>query len=537
MTDSTSTQLFDDHFLPKDSDVKIPYVAYDDYLINGKIVKWEGEMDDVYSPICHQGGGPIKIGTYPMMDGATAISALDAAKASFNNGRGAWATAHPKTRIAAVEKYIRLLKEKRDEVIDLLMWEICKNTAAAASEFDRTMDYCTDTIAELKALENRDSTFKTDGGIAAHIRRAPLGTVLCVGPFNYPLNESYALLIPALIMGNSVVMKLPRTGVLLHRPTFELFQECFPAGVVNIVSGSGRATLPPLMETGKIDVFAFIGTSKAASAILKAHPNPTRLRTCLGLEAKNPAIICNDCDLDVTVAQCIKGSLSYNGQRCTALKIIFVQEDIVDEFVKKYVAAVDKLKIGLPWGEGVQITPLPESGKPKYLNELIEDALAKGAKIVNANGGKSDRTIVAPTVLYPANAEMRIYQEEQFGPLVPIATFKNLEEIYDYISSSNYGQQASIFSSDTTKISSLVDILVNQVSRVNINSTCQRGPDTYPFTGRKDSATGTLSVYDALRVFSIRSLVAAIDNKTNTNIMSKIVSDSSSNFLRMDYLF
>jgi len=132
---------------------------------------------------------------------------------------------------------------------------------------------------------------------------------------------------------------------------------------------------------------------------------------------------------------------------------------------------------------------------------------------------------------------MRIYHEEQFGPVVPIATFEKIEEIYEYLATSQYGQQASVFSKDAKTVSSLIDVLVNQVSRVNLNSQCQRGPDSFPFTARKDSAYGTLSVYDALRVFSVRSLVAAKQDQVNQDLVNQIIRDRKSNFLRVEYLF
>jgi len=529
--------VFDAKFLAADSKQKIPYIPYNDYLVGGQIVKWNGPVEKVTSPICRQGGERIEIGTYPMMDDAACLSTLTAAQKAYDHGRGEWPTLHPEKRIQAVEKYIKGLKSKREEIIDLLMWEICKNTAAATSEFDRTIKYVEDTIEELKKSENTQSTFVETGGIVAQIRRAPIGVVLCSGPYNYPFNETYTTLIPAIIMGNAVVMKLPRNGVLCHRPTFELFRDCFPPGVINIISGSGRATIPPIMSTGKIDVFAFIGTSKAAAAIQKSHPQPHRLRVCLGLDAKNPAIVLPDADLEVAVKQVVLGSLSYNGQRCTALKIVFVHESIASQFVPKLATAIDALKIGLPWDADVSITPLPEKEKPNLLKELIDDAVSKGAKISNAQGGKIDRTLVAPTLLFPVTPEMRVFREEQFGPVVPVATYKDIHEVYDYLVTSQYGQQASVFSNDVKEVSRLVDILVNQVSRVNINSQCQRGPDNFPFTGRKDSAYGTLSVNDALRVFSIRSLVAAAETPANTKLINGIVAEHSSSFLRMDYLF
>src|SRR5690606_12407547 len=125
------------------------------------------------------------------------------------------------------------------------------------------------------------------------------------------------------------------------------------------------------MESGKLDVFAFIGTNKGANDLKKLHPKPHRLKAVLGLDAKNPAIVLPDADLDNAVSECITGSLSFNGQRCTALKILYVHRSLVDAFIEKFNAGVKKLKTGMPWDDGVNLTPLPEPGKTKYLAELV----------------------------------------------------------------------------------------------------------------------------------------------------------------------
>jgi len=316
----------------------------------------------------------------------------------------------------------------------------------------------------------------------------------------------------------------------------EAFRDSFPAGVVNTVYGEGQRVIGPLMQSGRIDVLAFIGSSRVADLLRQQHPKPHRLRCVLGLEAKNVAIVLKDADLDQAVEECVLGALSYNGQRCTALKMLFVHEAIVEAFVTKFSAAVDGLKIGMPWEPGVRITPLPEPGKTRYLLELIEDARARGARLVNGKGGREHHTLLWPAVLYPVGPGMRLYSEEQFGPVVPIASFKALEEPMDCVIQSNYGQQVSLFGRDPDLIAKLVDPLVNQVCRVNINSQCQRGPDTFPFTGRKDSAEGTLSVSDALRVFSIRTLVAAKGTEANRRIIRAIVTGRKSRFLSTDFI-
>jgi glyceraldehyde-3-phosphate dehydrogenase (NADP+) len=138
--------------------------------------------------------------------------------------------------------------------------------------------------------------------------------------------------------------------------------------------------------------------------------------------------------------------------------------------------------------------------------------------------------------LYPVNDTMRIFHEEQFGPVVPIMSFSDLNEPIQYMVNSNYGQQVSIFGTDANELSDLIDPLVNQVCRVNLNAQCQRGPDVYPFNGRKDSAEGTLSVSDALSVFSIRTMVATKDTDLNRKVIGEILAQRQSNFLSTDYL-
>jgi glyceraldehyde-3-phosphate dehydrogenase (NADP+) len=471
-----------------------------------------------------------------MLTEKEALDAVVAAKKAFGNGRGAWPSASAKERIAAVEKFMEGVKAKKAEIVNLLMWEICKPLADAEKEVDRTLKYVEDTIKDLKKLVNSESALQSDSGFVAKIRRVPLGVVLCSAPVNYPINELYTTFIPALLMGNTIILKIPRIGGLCHVPTLELLRDCFPPGVVNVVSGSGRAVMTTIMRTGDIDAFAFIGSTKAASALLKEHPKPNRLRSCLGLEAKNPAVVFPDADLSVAVSECVLGSLSFNGMRCTAIKIIYVHESICQQFLQEFCNAVDQLKMGMPWSSGVKITPLAEEQKDVYLDGLIQDALSKGAKIVNGRGGQHDRTIFAPTVLFPVDSSMRVFHEEQFGPVVPVRTFTNVEEIFSDLERSNFGQQAAVFSKNAQDIGQCIDALAHMVSRVNINGQCQRGPDSFPFTARKDSAAATLSVHDALRTFSIRSMVAAKESPENHNVVSQVIKSDSCSFMKFDYL-
>jgi acyl-CoA reductase-like NAD-dependent aldehyde dehydrogenase len=487
----------------------------------------------------HTVDGPkrIKIGSYPVCTEKEATIALEAACRAYNDGRGEWPTMSVSQRIQCVEHFIKKMLEQKEIVVKLIMWEIGKTYSDSVKEFDRTVEYIYATIDTLKDIDRDSSKFTIEQGIVAQIRRSPLGVVLCMGPFNYPLNETFTTLIPAIIMGNTLLFKTPKHGSLLHYPLLEAFKSCFPKGVVNTIYGRGNVIVPGLMESGKINVLTLIGSSKVANQLKKLHPKVNRLRAILGLDAKNAAVITKDADIQLAVTETVLGSLSFNGQRCTALKIIFVHHSIASEFIELLKVEVGKLTFGLPWEKGVTLTPLPESGKTGYLNELIEDARIHGAEVMNEHGGSIKETFFYPAILYPVNSKMKIYTEEQFGPIIPVVAFDSIEEPIQYIIESTHGQQVSIFSKNKTELANLIDPLVNQVSRVNINCQCQRGPDSFPFTGRKDSAEGTLSVMDALRSFSIRSLVAAKLTDENKHIINEIVSSQHSNFLSTKYIF
>ena len=507
------------------------------YLVNGELKTWEGKTSDVYSTISSTDSyEPTCLGSIPNLTEKEALEALDAAGDAYNRGQGLWPTMKVEDRIACVEKFVEQMKTKREEVVKLLMWEIGKSLKDSAKEFDRTVDYIYDTIEAYKEMDRNAAKFHKHGGVYAHIRRGPLGIVLCLGPYNYPLNETFCLLIPALIMGNTAIFKPAKHGVLLITPLLEAFQNSFPKGVVNILFGRGRVLATPIIATGRGDVLALIGHSNSANAIQASHPKKNRLRMVFGLEAKNPAIILPDADLDLTIAECINGTTSYNGQRCTALKILYVHESIIDVFKEKFSSAVDALKFGNPWEEGVQLTPLPEPGKPHYIQELIDDAKAHGAEVINEKGGERTANFIFPAVLYPVNKDMRVFHEEQFGPVIPIVSFKDIQHPLNDMAESNYGQQVSVFGTDIEILSPLIDTLVNLVCRVNLNSSCQRGPDVYPFTGRKDSAVATLSVKDALRSFSIRTFVASKDTTYNNQILSDLLNKKESNFISTDYI-
>jgi aldehyde dehydrogenase (NAD+) len=511
------------------------------YLVNGALVEWTGASRRVLSPVCiREADGTLRqleLGSYPEMGIEQADAVLAAASNAFDRGLGLWPTMSVARRIACMQDFVRQMLAKREEIVQLLMWEIGKSLQDSYKEFDRTVDYIEATLAALKDQDNANSRFTHVEGTIGQIRRTPLGVVLCMGPYNYPLNETFCTLIPALLMGNTVVLKPPQYGTLLFQPLLEAFRTAFPPGVVNTIYAPGQLVVPHMLSTGKISVLALIGSSKVADHLKKQHPKSHRLRAVLGLDAKNAAIVLPDADLDVAVRECVQGALSFNGQRCTALKMLLVHRSVADAFTTRLSQAVAALKVGMPWEPGVQITPLPGPHRTAYMTEALDEAKRLGAKVLNENGGQYAGTLFLPAVVYPVTQDMKLYREEQFGPLVPVTPFDHLDEAIEYVITSDHGQQVSIFGQDPVQVGKLVDPLVNQVCRVNLNTQCQRGPDVFPFGGRKDSAEGTLSVADALRAFSIRSMVATKSTPQNKGLLDTILRERTSTFISTDYIF
>jgi glyceraldehyde-3-phosphate dehydrogenase (NADP+) len=169
-----------------------------------------------------------------------------------------------------------------------------------------------------------------------------------------------------------------------------------------------------------------------------------------------------------------------------------MHKSVAEKFIHLLVDRVSTLKAGLPWEEDVSITPLPQNDKPAYLEELIADAVAKGAQVMNADrgGGELAGSLMRPAIVYPVTSNMRLWKEEQFGPIIPVAIYEEDKDLYEYYKETSFGQQAAIFTSNASKCAPILDVLALAVGRININSQCSRSPDTLPFSGRRSSALG-----------------------------------------------
>merc|ERR1719491_298812 len=253
--------------------------------------------------------------------------------------------------------------------------------------------------------------------------------------------------------------------------------------------------------------------------------------------------------LSNTLDEVVKGALSYNGQRCTALKLVVAPKGQGEHVAKELATRVENMRIGFPWetatnGLYSQITPLPNQQRVAFMQHLIKDAVSKGASIQNEHGGRVIRegerfdrgaiirttdeagegggtsvtttsNLMVPAVLYPVTPDMDIYKEEQFGPIVPVAEYDaDLKNVIQFGQEGVFGQQVSIFTSSGAggDAALLVDQFSAVFGKININSQCGRSPDTVPFSARKASGMGVMSVEEALREFSIPTVVTYKDD-------------------------
>jgi glyceraldehyde-3-phosphate dehydrogenase (NADP+) len=286
-----------------------------DLVIDGRRSGWEGPRKTIQSAVClRDAAGVLKqveLGHSALASPAEGLASVQAASKAWAGGRGEWPRLPMERRIACVMDFVARIRPLRERVAATLMWEVGKSHADSLVEFDRTVRYIEETVETLRGLERDQAAPVRAEGFVARVRRAPLGVALCMGPYNY--------VIPALLMGNPVVVKTPRFGMLANALLAPALAESFPPGVANFVTGEGASVVGPIMESGLVDVLAFIGAAKTAGILQRQHPRPHRLRQVLGLGAKNPAIVLADADLDLAAREIVDGALTFSGQRCTAI--------------------------------------------------------------------------------------------------------------------------------------------------------------------------------------------------------------------------
>lgn len=441
-----------------------------------------GDRIKIYSPVDDSLIGEIQ---------AQSKNDVDFAVQSAKEAQREWAKIPISERANIIHKAARIMEKYEEEIADILIKEIAKAKSSAISEVKRTVDFMHFTAETAKRMTGEtiygDAFPGFDKTKISLVDRVPLGVILCISPFNYPVNLSISKIAPALVGGNSVVFKPPTQGSISAMYLGQIFCEAgIPAGVLNIVTGKGSEIGDYLTTHPGIDMINFTGSTEIGHHIAK---EAGMIPLLLELGGKDAAIVLDDCDLDETAQNIVKGAFNYSGQRCTAVKRVLVMDSIADELASKIVTEVAKLTVGKP-EDDAQITPLINNKAADFVQELIDDALEKGGKLLIGN--KRDKRYIWPTVFDNVTQDMRLAWEEPFGPVLPIIRVKSIEEAIDISNRSEYGLQGCVFTKNIDKAFAIAQKL--EVGTVQINNKTERGPDHFPFLGVKASGLGTQGI-------------------------------------------
>lgn len=401
-----------------------------------------------------------------------------------------------------LRKASKLIKNRAEDLAKLMTVEISKPYKDSLTEVLRSVEMMDYTIEEALRIQNEvysGESFGSKDKVCLSLRQA-LGIILCIAPFNYPINLSLSKIVPALIMGNVVLFKPPTQGSLVCSEMVKILNEVLPENVLTIATGRGSVIGDYINTHKDIAFINFTGSTQIGKRI----SNQADLKgLMMELGGKDAAIVLKDADLSKAASEIVKGAFSYSGQRCTAIKRVLVDKEVKEELVSKICDLVDKLKVGHPM-DNADITPLIDSKSADFVQSLIDDAIDKNAKVLRGN--KRKQNLIYPCILDNVTLDMKVAFEEPFGPVLPIITVANVDEAIEIANMSNYGLQSAIFTKDITKAFEIAKKL--EVGTVHINNKTQRGPDNFPFLGIKDSGIGVQGIrYSILSMTRLKNIV------------------------------
>jgi aldehyde dehydrogenase (NAD+) len=428
------------------------------------------------------------VAEYPAGDESDIDDAVAAARAALDD----WADTPGPERGAMLRAAGDALAERKDEATETLTREEGKTHAEAAPEVQRAIDIfhyygakASDVGGKVAASSGRDTRLYTV--------REPVGVAGLVTPWNYPIAIPAWKLAPALATGNTVVCKPAR----LAPGVVQIITECLddagiPDGVFNLVHGSGSTAGSHLVQHDDVDAISFTGSSAVGHQVYDdATDDGKRVQTEMG--GKNPAVVMPSADVDDAVDMVAAGAFGVTGQACTATSRAIVHEDVVDEFVDGIVAAADARSIG-PGDEGYDTGPQASQSELEGTLEYIDIASNEGATL--ATGGErvtddpcGEGYFVEPTVFTDVTPDMRIANEEVFGPVLAVLTVSSLDEAIELANSVDYGLSATIVTDDHSEANRYVDEVEAGVVKVNEKTT---GLELHvPFGGVKNSSSET----------------------------------------------
>ena len=464
-------------------------------LVNGEWKSSEKEIT-IYSPINQE-----ELGTVPAMSQAEVDEAMQAARSALP----AWRALSAVERAAYLHKTAAILERDKEEIGTILAKEVAKGIKAAIGEVVRTADlirYAAEEGLRItgQAMEGGGFEAASKNKLAV-VRREPVGVVLAIAPFNYPVNLSGSKIAPALIAGNVVMFKPPTQGSISGLLLAKAFEEAgIPAGVFNTITGRGSEIGDYIIEHKEVNFINFTGSTPIGERIGRlAGMRPIMLE----LGGKDAALVLEDADLEHAAKQIVAGAFSYSGQRCTAIKRVIVLESVADTLVTLLQAEVAKLTVGDPF-DNADITPVIDNASADFIWGLIEDAQEKGAQALTPI--KREGNLLWPVLFDQVTKDMKVAWEEPFGPVLPIIRVANVEEAIAFANESEFGLQSSVFTNDFKKAFEIAEKL--EVGTVHINNKTQRGPDNFPFLGVKGSGAGVQGIkYSIEAMTNVKSIV------------------------------
>lgn len=464
-------------------------------LVNGEWKSSEKEIT-IYSPINQE-----ELGTVPAMSQAEVDEAMQAARTALP----AWRALAPVERAAYLHKTAAILERDKEKIGTILAKEVAKGIKAAIGEVVRTADlirYAAEEGLRItgQAMEGGGFEAASKNKLAV-VRREPVGIVLAIAPFNYPVNLSGSKIAPALIAGNVVMFKPPTQGSISGLLLAKAFEEAgIPAGVFNTITGRGSEIGDYIIEHKEVNFINFTGSTPIGERIGRlAGMRPIMLE----LGGKDAALVLEDADLEHAAKQIVAGAFSYSGQRCTAIKRVIVLESVADKLATLLQAEVAKLTVGDPF-DNADITPVIDNASADFIWGLIEDAQEKGAQALTPI--KREGNLLWPVLFDQVTKDMKVAWEEPFGPVLPIIRVASVEEAIAFANESEFGLQSSVFTNDFKKAFEIAEKL--EVGTVHINNKTQRGPDNFPFLGVKGSGAGVQGIkYSIEAMTNVKSIV------------------------------
>ena len=380
-----------------------------------------------------------------------------------------------------------MLEKHRDEFIRILQIETGKTAQDAEGEFDASLQRLRFTKEEASRIFGEYIPGDWNTGTTekmAMVIREPVGVVAAIVPFNYPLFIAATKIVPALLAGNSVVIKPSSSNPIAATLLASVLESAgVPEGSMNLVTGKGEEAGDALVGSENVDMINFTG-STPVGRMISQKAEMKRLHLELG--GKAYALVLDDADLDLAAQRCVYGSLKFAGQRCDAVSAVLAMEPIADDLVEKITAEVDRWKMGDPRDESVSIGPLINSRAAARISEQVSDAVAKGAELLR--GGKSSGPYFEPTVLDHVPQQATIATEEVFGPVVTIIRCRDVDEALKFARKSKYGLESCVFTKDFYLMWRVAKAL--ECGGVTINDCPSHGIGYFPFGGIKQSGLG-----------------------------------------------